>query len=63
LKDKRNCQRICAKDIGHADSDHMCQSKCHYCGEPCSLSTSTKKGNYQCPNKCIINCKEEHERH
>ncbi|CAG8518802.1 6940_t:CDS:10, partial [Acaulospora morrowiae] len=63
LEDKRNCQKVCAKEIGHEDSEHMCQSKRHYCGKPCSLSTCTKKGNYQCPNKCITACEEEHDDH
>ncbi|CAG8525687.1 11945_t:CDS:10 [Acaulospora morrowiae] len=63
LEDKRNCQKVCAKEIGHEDSEHICQSKRHYCGKPCSLSTCTQKGNYQCPNKCITASEEEHDVH
>ncbi|CAG8535752.1 14855_t:CDS:10 [Acaulospora morrowiae] len=63
LENKCNCQKVCAKEIGHEDNEHMCQLKRHYCGKPCSLSTSTKKGNYQCPNKCIVSCEERHDVH
>ncbi|RHZ90025.1 hypothetical protein Glove_9g277 [Diversispora epigaea] len=64
---KRNCQSICAKDIGHGDTQndeiHLCEATRHYCGEPCSLKTETKKGPYQCKNTCIIPCEEKHELH
>ncbi|CAG8699913.1 9819_t:CDS:2, partial [Racocetra fulgida] len=60
--DKRNCQTKCAKEIDH-DDEHICQSKRHNCGAPCSLQANTKKGSYKCPNKCIIPCEDEHERH
>ncbi|CAH1767672.1 9095_t:CDS:2 [Entrophospora sp. SA101] len=66
FSDKRNCQKVCSKDIGHKDDEHMCQSKRHYCGEPCSLITSTNKGDkgdYECPNKCIMPCELEHDQH
>ncbi len=62
LIDKRNCQKVCAKDVGH-DEEHLCQSTRHYCGEACSLTTKTQKGDYRCPNKCIIPYEEEHESH
>ncbi|CAB4409770.1 unnamed protein product [Rhizophagus irregularis] len=63
LIDKRNCQKVCSKKIGHDDGEHLCQSKRHYCGKDCSLSTYTAKGDYQCPNKCIISYEEEHNSH
>ncbi|CAG8484326.1 16277_t:CDS:2, partial [Dentiscutata heterogama] len=63
FSDKRNCQKKCAKEIGHEDEEHICQSKCHSCGAPCSLQANTKKGFYKCPNKCIIPCEDEHEQH
>jgi hypothetical protein len=63
LIDKRNCQKVCSKEIGHDDGEHLCQSKRHYCGKDCSLSTQTQKGNYRCPNKCIISYEEEHDNH
>ncbi|PKY52171.1 hypothetical protein RhiirA4_469637 [Rhizophagus irregularis] len=63
LIDKRNCQKVCSKKIGHDDDEHLCQSKRHYCGKDCSLSTYTTKGDYQCPNKCIISYEEEHDSH
>ncbi|CAB4410518.1 unnamed protein product [Rhizophagus irregularis] len=53
LNDKRNCQKVCSKEIGHDDRKHLCQSTIHYCGEDCSLSTYTEKGDYNCPNKCV----------
>ncbi|CAI2161944.1 15836_t:CDS:10 [Funneliformis geosporum] len=62
LIDKRNCQKVCSKEIGHED-DHLCQSTRHYCGKACSLSTKTQKGDYCCPNKCIIPYEEEHDSH
>ncbi|CAG8641441.1 26067_t:CDS:10, partial [Dentiscutata erythropus] len=43
--------------------EHICQSKRHNCGAPCSLQANTKKGFYKCPNKCIIPCEDEHEQH
>ncbi|CAG8710849.1 9684_t:CDS:2, partial [Racocetra fulgida] len=61
--DKRNCQTKCAKEIDHDDDEHICQSNRHNCGAPCSLQANTKKGFYKCPNKCIIPCEDEHERH
>ncbi|GES77132.1 hypothetical protein GLOIN_2v1781568 [Rhizophagus clarus] len=63
LIDKRNCQKVCSKKIGHDDDEHLCQSKRHYCGKDCSLSTYTTKGDYHCPNKCIISYEEEHDSH
>ncbi|CAH1767584.1 10057_t:CDS:2, partial [Entrophospora sp. SA101] len=63
LSDRHNCQKVCSKNIGHKDDEHMCQSKHHYCGEPCSLFTSTNKGDYECPNICIIPCELEHDQH
>ncbi|CAG8485102.1 8847_t:CDS:10 [Acaulospora morrowiae] len=63
LYDKRNCQKKCSKEIGHEDGVHLCQSLRHYCGATCSLSTYTQKGHYQCPNKCIIPCEDDHEIH
>ncbi|CAJ0762989.1 13890_t:CDS:10 [Entrophospora sp. SA101] len=66
LSDKRNCQKVCSKDIGHEDDEHMCQSDRHYCGESCSLFTSINKGDkgdYECPNKCIMPCELEHDQH
>ncbi|GBC07437.1 hypothetical protein RclHR1_07470002 [Rhizophagus clarus] len=63
LIDKRNCQKVCSKEIGHDDSEHLCQSKRHYCGKDCSLSTRTIKGDYRCPNKCIISYEEVHDSH
>ncbi|PKC68809.1 hypothetical protein RhiirA1_440393 [Rhizophagus irregularis] len=63
LDDKRNCQKVCSKEIEHDDDEHLCQSKRHYCGKDCSLSASTPKGVYQCPNKCIISYEEEHDSH
>nr|CAG8522177.1 4868_t:CDS:10 [Entrophospora candida] len=63
LSDRHNCQKVCSKDIGHKDDEHMCQSNHHYCGEPCSLFTSTNKGDYECPNICIIPCELEHDQH
>ncbi|GES75141.1 hypothetical protein GLOIN_2v1781568 [Rhizophagus clarus] len=65
LIDKRNCQKVCFKEIGHDDGEHLCQSRNHYCGEDCSLSTHTHttKGDYHCPNKCIKPYEEEHHLH
>jgi hypothetical protein len=63
LIDRRNCQKVCSKEIGHDDGEHFCQSKRHYCGKDCSLSTHTVKGDYHCPNKCIISYEEEHDLH
>ncbi|CAG8493935.1 13962_t:CDS:10 [Dentiscutata erythropus] len=65
FSDKRNCQKRCSKEIGHEDDDedHLCQSPRHYCGAPCSLVTNTSKGDYNCPNKCIIPCEEQHDSH
>ncbi|CAG8734000.1 16953_t:CDS:10, partial [Gigaspora margarita] len=63
FSDKRNCQKKCAKEIGHEDEEHICQSKRHNCGAPCSLQANTKKGFYKCPNKCIIPCEDEHKQH
>ncbi|CAG8491773.1 7035_t:CDS:10 [Funneliformis caledonium] len=63
LSEKRNCQKICAKKIGHEDDNHLCQSSRHNCGEPCSLNTHTIKGSYQCSNKCIIPHEVEHNIH
>ncbi|CAG8569503.1 21294_t:CDS:10, partial [Gigaspora rosea] len=63
FSDKRNCQKKCAKGIDHEDEEHMCQSKRHNCGAPCSLQANIKKGIYKCPNKCIISCEDEHEQH
>ncbi|RGB38369.1 hypothetical protein C1646_812662 [Rhizophagus diaphanus] len=63
LNDKRNCQKVCSKEIGHDDREHLCQSTIHYCGEDCSLSTYTEKGDYQCPNKCVKPSEEPHESH
>ncbi|CAG8438296.1 8032_t:CDS:10 [Funneliformis caledonium] len=60
---KRNCQKVCSKEIGHEEQQHLCQSTRHYCGEACSLSTKTQKGDYDCPNKCIIPYEEEHDSH
>ncbi|PKY52349.1 hypothetical protein RhiirA4_469932 [Rhizophagus irregularis] len=62
LIDKLNCQRICSKEIGH-DGEHLCESTLHYCGEDCSLSTYTQKGDYRCPNKCVMPYNEEHDSH
>jgi hypothetical protein len=59
---KRNCQEVCSKEVGHKGK-HFCQSTTHYCGEDCSLSTYTQKGEYRCPNKCIIPYNEEHDSH
>ncbi|PKY47220.1 hypothetical protein RhiirA4_543827 [Rhizophagus irregularis] len=63
LIDKRNCQKICSKEIGHPDGEHLCQSTRHYCEENCSLSTRTVNGDYHCPNKCIKPCEEPHDSH
>ncbi|CAG8578190.1 5341_t:CDS:10, partial [Racocetra persica] len=63
FSDKRNCQTKCAKEIDHDDDEHICQSNRHNCGAPCSLQANTEKGFYKCPNKCIIPCEDEHERH
>ncbi|CAG8468073.1 14418_t:CDS:10 [Rhizophagus irregularis] len=63
LIDKRNCQKVCSKEIGHLDGEHLCQSTRHYCGENCSLSTVTVNGDYHCPNKCIKSHEEHHELH
>ncbi|GBB95541.1 hypothetical protein RclHR1_02560001, partial [Rhizophagus clarus] len=63
LIDKRNCQKVCSKEIGHDDDEHLCQSTIHYCGKNCSLSTTTLKGDYHCPNKCIKPYEEEHDSH
>ncbi|GBC07438.1 hypothetical protein RclHR1_07470003 [Rhizophagus clarus] len=63
LIDKRNCQKVCSKEIGHNDDEHLCQSTIHYCGKDCSLSTHTQKGDYHCPNKCIKPHEEEHDSH
>jgi hypothetical protein len=63
LIDKRNCLNVCSKEIDHDDDVHLCQSTRHYCGEDCSLLTNTQKGEYRCPNKCIIPCEEEHDMH
>ncbi|CAG8735099.1 5498_t:CDS:2, partial [Cetraspora pellucida] len=61
---KRNCQKRCSKEIGHEDDEnHLCQSLRHYCGAPCSLVTNTSKGDYSCPNKCIIPCEIQHDSH
>ncbi|CAI2177086.1 2129_t:CDS:10 [Funneliformis geosporum] len=62
LIDKRNCQQVCSKVIGHYDL-HLCQSLRHYCGEACSLSTKSQKGDYHCPNKCIVPYEERHDSH
>ncbi|PKY59605.1 hypothetical protein RhiirA4_550417 [Rhizophagus irregularis] len=59
----RNCQKVCSKKIGHDDNEHLCQSKRHYCGKNCTLSSYTQKGDYQCLNKCIISYEEEHDLH
>ena len=58
---KLNCQIICSKETDH-DGEHLCQSLCHYCGEPCSL-TETNKVGYVCRNKCILPCDIEHDKH
>jgi hypothetical protein len=63
LIDKRNCQKVCSKEIGHNDGEHLCQSRNHYCGEDCSLSKHITKGDYHCPNKCIRPYEEEHDLH
>ncbi|CAB4476805.1 unnamed protein product [Rhizophagus irregularis] len=63
LIDKRNCQKVCSKKIGHDDNEHLCQSKRHYCGKNCTLSSYTQKGDYQCLNKCIMSYEEEHDLH
>ncbi|PKY13750.1 hypothetical protein RhiirB3_425628 [Rhizophagus irregularis] len=63
LIDKRNCQKVCSKEIGHPDGEHLCQSTRHYCEENCSLSTRTVNGDYHCPNKCIKPCEEPHDSH
>jgi hypothetical protein len=63
LIDKRNCQRVCSKEIGHSGGEHLCQSTRHYCEENCSLSTHTVKGEFHCPNKCIKPCEEPHDSH
>ncbi|CAI2161648.1 17233_t:CDS:10, partial [Funneliformis geosporum] len=63
LSEKRNCQKICAKEIGHKGDNHLCQSSRHNCGEPCSLNTHTIKGGYQCSNKCIMPHEVEHYIH
>ncbi|CAG8720144.1 4553_t:CDS:10, partial [Racocetra persica] len=64
---KRNCQNLCAKDVGHQDvqgnETHLCESTRHYCGVSCSLKTETQKGKYECRNTCIIPCEEEHKIH
>jgi hypothetical protein len=61
---KLNCQKVCSKEIGHDDGEHLCQLKRnHYCGKDCSLSTNTSKGDYHCPNKCIIPYEEKHDLH
>jgi hypothetical protein len=62
LIDKLNCQKICTKEIGH-DGEHLCESTRHYCGEDCSLSAYTQKGDYRCPNKCVVPYNEEHDSH
>src|SRR5438034_9826529 len=49
LIDKRKCQKVCSKEIGHDDNEHLCQSTIHYCEKNCSLSTHTVKGDYHCP--------------
>jgi hypothetical protein len=59
LIDKRNCQKVCSKEIEHPDGKHLCQSTLHYCGESCSLSTQ----DYHCPNKCIKSYEEHHDSH
>ncbi|RGB38368.1 hypothetical protein C1646_755794 [Rhizophagus diaphanus] len=63
LNDKRNCQKVCSKEIGHDDREHLCRSTIHYCGKDCSLSTYTQKGDYQCLNKCVKPYEEEHDSH
>ena len=63
LINNRNCQKVCVKEIGHDEEEHLCQSTRHYCGKTCSLSTKTLKGDYNCPNKCIIPYEEEHDSH
>ncbi|CAG8578692.1 7364_t:CDS:10, partial [Dentiscutata heterogama] len=67
FSDKRNCQQKCALEIGHDNDKHLCQSKRHFCGAPCSLQVKlelTGKDNYfKCSNKCIVPCEDEHERH
>ncbi|GES77127.1 hypothetical protein GLOIN_2v1781563 [Rhizophagus clarus] len=63
LIDKRNCQKVCSKEIGHPDGEHLCQSTRHYCGENCSLSTHTINGDYHCPNKCIKSYEQQHDSH
>ncbi|CAB4446571.1 unnamed protein product [Rhizophagus irregularis] len=64
LIDKLNCQKVCSKEIGHDDGEHLCQSKRnHYCGKDCSLSIHDTKEDYCCPNKCIISYEEEHDFH
>ncbi|CAG8473346.1 38766_t:CDS:10 [Gigaspora margarita] len=64
---KRNCQNLCAKDVGHQEvsgnETHLCESTRHYCGTPCSLTAKTQKGKYECRNTCIIPCEEEHKIH
>ncbi|CAG8777906.1 18176_t:CDS:2, partial [Cetraspora pellucida] len=62
---KRNCQKTCSKEIGHEEDDenHLCQSPRHYCGAPCSLVTNTSKGDYNCPNQCIIPYEIQHDSH
>jgi hypothetical protein len=62
LIDKLNCQEVCSKKIGH-DGEHLCQSTNHYCGKVCSLITYTQKGDYRCPNRCIVPYYEEHDAH
>ncbi|CAG8550727.1 10371_t:CDS:10, partial [Funneliformis caledonium] len=61
---KRSCQTRCAKEMGHEKSlgneTHLCEASRHYCGAPCSLKVS---GVYECRNKCIIPCEDNHSVH
>ncbi|CAG8512372.1 14490_t:CDS:10, partial [Funneliformis caledonium] len=61
---KRSCQTRCAKEMGHEKSlgneTHLCEASRHYCGAPCSLKVG---GLYECRNKCIIPCEDNHSFH
>ncbi|GBC16228.2 hypothetical protein GLOIN_2v1865248 [Rhizophagus irregularis DAOM 181602=DAOM 197198] len=64
---KRNCQTRCAKEVGHektlGSETHLCEASRHYCGASCSLKVNLPGGSYECRNKCIIPCEDDHTVH
>ncbi|CAG8468542.1 16128_t:CDS:10 [Funneliformis caledonium] len=67
---------VCGHEAGH-EGKHVCNEMSHSntsCGQlcnlvdkrnclTCSLSTKFSKGDYHCPNKCIVPYEEEHDLH